>query len=194
MHFIHGSYFFLNYLVDFALLIGAFYSGAKWFDRRAKKRQAKKDAEFGKKVRDSVTKSLNDLLPDAVDDFLDETLDDAVSESINVTFGDMFKKVDAIFSQTHDNGGRSITDSQKRLEETQNKLLKGMADVLENQSIQKVLINGIDDRARALSTDFAKHIGKHEEEERANNVKAVEEARHVAEVEAARVHDRQQSA
>jgi Asp-tRNA(Asn)/Glu-tRNA(Gln) amidotransferase A subunit family amidase len=187
LHIITGAYYWINYLVDIALLTGAFYSGTRWFARQAAKKQTKRDAEFGKKVKENVATSLSVILPGAVDDFLDETLDDAVSESVKLMFGEMLQKVDTIFKQVSDNGGKSITDSQRRLEKSNQKLLMGQEQVLQNQAVQKEAIAGLGTTQSRLIEAFSRHLGRHEILERASNDRLVKEASRVATAESDRV-------
>ena len=203
LHFFHGSYFWFNYLVDIAILVGAFFTGTKWVETRRKKREKKKKENLQLIIRDGVIKSLSETLPDAVADELDATLDDAVDGAVKDLFGGMQRQLEFIVGQVGRNGGASLRDSQDRTETAVHDMATKMSTVATNQEVFRVMLENQQDQMDKsgkrqelntveitdLSISFAKHLGRHDEAARLTNLRASQEARHGVIVEAQRVKD-----
>jgi xylose isomerase len=106
------------FAVNIVILIGGIGSTAAFIDRRKKRAIRKKNDDIQAAVGVSVEDYLLRHLNEAVDTSVDEIVDNIVKEK----FDTMQTQIDKLVVRTEDNGGSSITDSQKRMEISQERL------------------------------------------------------------------------
>ena len=177
--FFHGTYWYLNYVVDLVILFGAIFGGIRGTLEFQKRRAAKKDAEeqsaIDAYVKAAVEVSITKVLT---------TVDDQVSKNVAEQLQEVKEQiilvagtVEKVRAETTKNGGASMKDSQDRVEANVNRLLTGQEvqrEILRNQDIkiedisiiQQKNVDGLSDLKIAMASHIGAHVGLPEKGDR----------------------------
>lgn len=178
IHWFTGSYGAINYLTDVVILIGAFYSGYKFFDRRQEKKQQKRE----KKATEDLLATVTTVVEASVRELMthvNSIVEKSVKEELSDVNDRITHQAEVLHRVEHEvtfNDGTSMKDSQKRTESLLNKVaisLDSVHDVqIRREQDQKAVsetINRIEIRQEKdstsidkLSTGLAAHLGAHE--------------------------------
>ncbi len=168
-------------IVNFFFFVGGIVSTIAFMEKRKKRidkaRNDKISAAAEEAVERALSTSLVATVDGAIDKSLDETLEPVVARAVEATvrskLGEMDAKMTFITDKLRDNGGSSVTDALKRLENGQSQLILSVAEQGSALSSQQAAILGIvarqDRDGRKLdkiSSDLSGHLGEHKAMER----------------------------
>ena len=170
VHFFPESYAVLNYLTDIVIVIGAFYSGYRWYAKRQQSRQDKEDAEEQNRI-DVIVKAAVDASILRVMSNVDSLVEKSVTSELSEVNERMNKQDTVLAVLEHEvtfNDGSSMKDSQNRTENAIALAAKALEGLREGQITQREMMHGqsvaigkIEIRQNDLANTMASHIGAH---------------------------------
>ena len=171
LHFFPQSYAVLNYLTDVVILIGAFYSGYRWYARRQEKRQEKEDSEEQLRI-DTIVKAAVDASILRVMTNVDTLVEKSVKEELTEVTYKIAKQDEVLARVEHEvtfNNGSSMKDSQRRMEATLSLAATALEGLRAGQAAQKEMLRGqsvsiekVEIRQNDLANTMSAHIGAHQ--------------------------------